>query len=98
MAYNGVIPVNMSGHRKPTIIRCNKCSEAAGETVWHRTARGIDPEVCPLEGLGRAVGHSAVSSRTGTPALIPREKLGTAPRVTNWQVVKVGGMLPTGEE
>ena len=98
MAYTGVIPVNMSGHRKPTIIRCNKCSDAAGVTVWHRTARGIDPEVCPLEAIGHPVGHSAVQSASVAPAFIPREKLGTPPRVQQWAVAKVGGVLPMGEE
>lgn len=98
VAYTGTVLVNLSGHRKPTAYRCNACSAAQGHTVWHDTARGLSPEECPLNLVGHVVGHSAVSSRTGAPALIPREKLGTPPAVTHWQVAKIGGTVPLGED
>jgi hypothetical protein len=94
MAYQGVIPVNMSGKRKPTAFRCNRCSEAKGHTIWHETHRGLDPEPCPFDLGERIFGHSEVHAPAVSPALIPREKLGTPPRVKKWHVVKVGGVLP----
>ncbi len=98
MPFNGTVPVNMSGHRKATAIRCNACSAALGHTVWHQTPRGLDPEPCPLEtyGLARAVGHSEVRRMSDAPAVVAREKLGTAPRVPHWNVVKLAGLQPQG--
>jgi hypothetical protein len=65
--YNGVIPVNMTGHRLPTSYRCNRCSEKAGRAVWHDTHRGLNFKPCPFE----------ESPPAKTPAIIERHKLGT---------------------
>jgi hypothetical protein len=92
VAYNGVIPVGMSGKRKPTSYRCAACSAAQGRTVWHDTARGLHPEPCPLEsqGVARPVGHPEVRAKSPAPALIPREKLGSTPR-RKWVTAQMPG-------
>ncbi len=87
----GSIYLQLSGHRKPTSIYCNKCRR------FHDTHRGLNPEACPLEsfGVNRPVPHPAVTAKSAAPAHIPREKLGTPPKVKNWQVVKMVGLQGT---
>lgn|SRR5574341_484372 len=79
----GHIFVQLSGHRKPTTYRCNRCSQEAGETVWHDTPRGPNPSACPYEmtTIPRPKGHTAVKPKSPAPAHIPRAKLGSGSRM-----------------